>query len=104
MGRAEAAVKSAKRIIRDNTGPGGSLDTDAVARAILQYRNTPLPDFDVSPAQLLAGRQLRDTVPTLRRHHRVSHEWGTYLRNRERHMCRRAQQMERYYNRDTRNL
>ena len=39
-GRAEAAVKSAKRLLMVNTGAGGSLDTDATATAILQYLNT----------------------------------------------------------------
>ncbi|XP_045101329.1 uncharacterized protein LOC123498232 [Portunus trituberculatus] len=40
-GRAKAAVKSAKRLLRGNTTRGGSLDTDSIARAILQYLNTP---------------------------------------------------------------
>ena len=38
--RAEVAVKTAKRLIRDNAGPQGSLDTDRFARALMQYRNT----------------------------------------------------------------
>ena len=33
--RAEVGVKSAKRLIRDNVGPGGSLDTNQVVQAIL---------------------------------------------------------------------
>jgi len=49
-GRAEAAVKSAKRLLRGNTGPGGSLDSDAAAKAVLQYLNTPLQDSGASPA------------------------------------------------------
>ena len=40
-GRAEAAVKTAKRLLRDNTGPGGTLNTDKVSVALLQYLNTP---------------------------------------------------------------
>ena len=39
--RAEVAVKSAKRLIHDSLGPGGSLDIDALARALLSDRNTP---------------------------------------------------------------
>ena len=38
-GRAEVAVKTAKRIIGDNTSSNGSLNNDKVARAILQYRS-----------------------------------------------------------------
>ncbi|XP_064086122.1 uncharacterized protein K02A2.6-like [Macrobrachium nipponense] len=63
-GRAEAAVKTAKRIIRANIGKGGSLDCNKASLAILQYLNTPPKGFNKSPAQLAIGRQLRDGVPT----------------------------------------
>ena len=63
-GRAELAVKSAKRIIRENTLPDGSLDNDKAGRAILQHRNTPLKDLGLSPAQLLLHRKIRDHIPT----------------------------------------
>ena len=36
--RAEIAVKSVKRMLMDNTGPSGSLDTDKFQRALLIYR------------------------------------------------------------------
>ena len=62
-GRAELAVKSAKRIICGNTGAQGSLDNDCAARAILQYRNTPIQNIGLSPAQLLLHRRLRDFIP-----------------------------------------
>lgn len=81
-GRAEAAVKTAKRIIRANTGSGGSLDTDKTSLAVLQYLNTPLRSVK-SPAQLATGRQLRDGVPTARRHYKVDRHWGRTLRERE---------------------
>ena len=48
--RAEIGVKTMKRLITDNTGIDGDLDTDAVQRAILQYRNTPDPVTKISPA------------------------------------------------------
>ena len=82
-GRAEAAVKTAKRLLRDNTGPGGSLDTDKMAIALLQYLNTPLRDINRSPAQLAAGRQLRDGVPAARQHYRIDRNWHKTLRDRE---------------------
>ena len=50
-GRAEVAVKTAKRLLQSNTGPTGSLDHDRFLRAILQLRNTPDPDCNHSPAQ-----------------------------------------------------
>lgn len=42
-GRAEVAVKTAKRLLMSNTGPTGSLDQDRFLRAMLQLRNTPDP-------------------------------------------------------------
>ena len=62
-GRAEAALKGAKRLLCVNTAQNGSLDTDGAARAIMQYLNTPPQGSEASPAQLLTGRQLRDTIP-----------------------------------------
>ena len=58
-GRAESAVKTAKRLLRGHTGPSGSLDTDAFIRALLQHRNTP-DASGMSPAYILFGRQLPD--------------------------------------------
>ena len=87
-GRAEAAVKTAKRVIRANTGGGGSLDSDKASFAILQYLNTPLRGVDKSPAQLATGRQLRDGVPTARQHYKVDRHWRQALRNRELQMAR----------------
>ena len=69
--RAEAAVKTAKRIIKANTGSEGTLDTDKASLALLQYLNTPLRGIDKSPTQLAAGKQLRDGVPTARWHLKV---------------------------------
>ncbi|XP_042224308.1 uncharacterized protein LOC121868104 [Homarus americanus] len=62
-GRAEAAVKTAKRVLLNNTGANGSLDEDKVSLALLQYLNTPLRGADKSPAHLATGRQLHDGVP-----------------------------------------
>ena len=59
-GRAEVAVKTAKRLLRNNTGPSGTLNTDQFLLAMLQLRNTPDPDCKLSPAQILFGRPLRD--------------------------------------------
>ncbi len=87
-GRAEAAVKSAKRMLRLNIGPTGSLDTDKLSAALLQYHNTPLRGADSSPAQLATGRHLRDGVPTARCNYKVDQHWRRALRRRELAMAR----------------
>ena len=56
-GRAEVAVKSAKR---SSTGPSGSLNSDRFLRAMMQLRNTPDRDCELSPAQIVFGKPLRD--------------------------------------------
>ena len=82
-GRAESAVKSMKRLLANNTGPRGSLDTDDVARALLMYRNTPLRDIQQSPAELALGRQLRDSIPVHQKRYNVNPQWAYNLRQRE---------------------
>ena len=61
--RAELAVKTVKRMIRDCRGIGGKLDSVKFSRALLQYRNTPDRDTKMSPASALFGRSLRDFLP-----------------------------------------
>ena len=83
----------------DNTGPRGSLNTDKVAVALLQYHNTPLKGVNKSPAQLATGRQLRDGVPANKRHYNVSRNWRKTLMDRERAMADSNRKiMERYEN------
>ena len=89
----EAAVKSAKRLLRDNTGPGGTLNTDKFSVALLQYLNTPLREINRSPAQLAAGRQLRDGVPAPKQHYKVDINWRMTLRDRELQMAESHQKI-----------
>ena len=62
-GRAELAVKTAKRLLEDNVGPDGQLDNDSMVRALLTLRNTPDPGCKLSPSQIVLGRPLRDSLP-----------------------------------------
>ena len=62
-GRAELAVKATKRLLMDNVGPNGDLDNDRMVRSLLTQRNTPDSGCKISPAQILFGRPLRDTLP-----------------------------------------
>ena len=59
-GKIEATVKSMKKLIR-TCWTGHSLETDRLARALLQYRNTPSRKDGLSPAQKLYGRPIQDT-------------------------------------------
>jgi hypothetical protein len=43
----------------------GNLNNDKMARAFLQQRSTPEKECNLSPAHVLLGRQLRDTLPQL---------------------------------------
>ena len=47
----------------DNVGPDGKLDNDRMVRALLTHRNTPDAGCKLSPAQILLGRPLRDSLP-----------------------------------------
>ena len=51
----------------DNIGPTGSLDNDGLLRAKLQLRNTPDPDCNVSPAEVIFGRPIRDAFSFVNR-------------------------------------
>ena len=61
--RAEIAVKSAKRMLRENVGMNGSIDNVSMSRALMVHRNTPDPDTGLSPAELLIGRKLKGFLP-----------------------------------------
>lgn len=63
--RAEIGVKTIKRLIAGNLGPGGNLDADSFHRALLTYRNNPDPGTKQSPAMYMFGRPTRDLVPRL---------------------------------------
>ena len=51
--RAELAVKTIKRLLRDNTGAFGTVNTARFSRALLTLCNTPDRDTKKSPVQVL---------------------------------------------------
>lgn len=95
-GRAEIGVKMAKRLITDNTGPYGELDTNKFQRAILQYRNAPDQDTKLSPAMILFKRPIRDFIPILPGKYRPADVWVETSNDRERALrIRHAREVER---------
>ena len=79
--RAEVGVKSAKRMIRNNTGPNGSLETNEFSKALLAHRNCPDPSTKVSPAQIVFGRSIRDHIP--RASYTPQFQWQQLAQKRE---------------------
>ena len=103
-GRAELAVKTAKRLLRDNTAPDGSLDTNKASQALLQYRNTPLLHLGLSPAQVLFHRSLRDGLPTHHMSLRPNQLWIIAASQREQAFARRNDGIAAKYNQSTKKL
>ena len=97
-GRAELGVKSAKRMIRGNALPNGSLDNDKFARAILQYRNTPLAGIGLSPAQLYLHRHLRDFIPSEPTLYKPDKKWIEAAEKREEAVAQRNAKLMTSYN------
>ena len=58
--RAEVAVKAAQRLLIANVSTNTDLNYDLFLRALLQLRNTPHPDCDRFPAEIVFGQPLRD--------------------------------------------
>ena len=102
--RAEIAVKTAKRILMENTEPSGELNRDAYCRAILQYRNSPLQDVRLSPAQMIFGRQIKYFIPVLPGKYQPRQEWGLIQEDRDRALARGLQSDGSRLERDTRQL
>ena len=97
-GRPELAVKTAKRILFDNTDNCGRLCQDRTARALLTHRNTPVQDLDMSPAIMLYGRIFKDHIPVLRDKFQTRKQWKEMGELRELAMGKRLMRNEQFYN------
>ena len=101
-GRAELAVKTAKRLLRENTAIDGSLNSHAASQALLQYRNTPIQHLGLSPAQVLFHRDLKDGIPVDPRKLRPHRKWIDAAMNREEAFRHRNEKITEKYNCGTR--
>jgi hypothetical protein len=90
--RAELAVKSMKRLCRENTSRDGSLNSDKFLRAVMSYRNTPDRDTQRSPAQIIFGRSLRDFLPAPMSRYKPQPQWLLLRDDREKALRKRALQ------------
>ena len=97
-GRAEVAVKTAKRILRCNDSSNGAVDSDKVVRAVLQYRNTPIQSVGLSPAQMLLHRHLCDFLPTHPSFYKPHAEWVNAAQKREEALAERNAALVEQYN------
>ena len=102
--RAETAVKSAKRVLMDNTRSDGSPDQDKMLRAIMQHRNTPDSEYGLSPAQLVFGRPIKDFLPIKPGHFSPSEVWVDCREKRELAMKARFSRGLERWSEHTRNL
>ena len=75
-------------MLRDNLGVNGE-STDGLARSLLQYRNSPLPDTRMSPAEIVFGRNMKDLLPVLNYKYEPRQEWDLVRELREKLMAKR---------------
>ena len=97
-------MKVAKRIIFGNSDPNGDIENDLISRSLLQYRNTPLQGLNMSPAQILYGRNLKDCMPSLNTSREIRKEWQTAADERELALMRRHVKSIELYNQHSKDL
>ena len=101
----QSSLSSQPRELCGNTGDQGSLDNDCTARAILQYRNTPIQNIGLSPAQLLPHPADYVTLyhpnPALYKPHA---DWIAAAKNHKIILSRRNARLIEQYNKTTRTL
>ena len=102
--RAEVGVKAVKRLITDNTDSHGSLDTDSLQRAILQYCNTPDPSTKLFPAQCVFGRPIKDFIPILPGRYEPHPTWRDTLAARENALRNRHMKLAERWTEHTKRL
>ena len=96
--RAEIGVKTMKRLLSNNVGTNGTLNTDKFQRACLQYKNTPDSCTKLSPAQIVFGRSIRDFTPMSPGQYRPAKVWSMTSEMREKALAKRHAQIRERLN------
>ena len=97
-GKAEATVKSMKRVLAASWDHR-QLNDNRLCRALLQYRNTPSRRDGLSPAQKLYGHPVQDSLPAHRRS--FAPEWQRSSQEADQQAAHTLRQSETYYNTHT---
>ena len=104
-GRAECAVKQAKKLVYNNVNPNGSLNNDKYLRAQLAYRNSVIyKDTGKSIAQTLLGRHLRGDLPQVSTFYHIDKNFLVDRREREKLAAKQNAVMKKYFDRGSRPL
>ena len=95
--KAELGVKTSKQIIINSTSRDGSHNNDSAAKSIMQCHNTSLSHINLSPAQILLHRQLRDHIPSNHKHYKLHTDWIISAEQREQVLTRCNQVITQNY-------
>ena len=99
--RAELAVKTANRLLQENTAVDGPLNCHSLSQALLQYRNIPIQQLGLSPAQILFHRSLKDGMPVDPSKLRPHKRWIDAAKRREEAVRERNAGLTERYNQGT---
>ena len=94
-GIAEVNVKEMKKLIRANISTNGVLDRASTLNGLLTFRNTPRAGTGKSPAELIFGQPIRDSLPMRRDQLLPMHRYHTEARLFE-HEERKKPDADRY--------
>ena len=104
-GRAECAVKQAKKLVYGNVNPNGSLNTDRYLRAQLAYRNSVIyADTGRSIAQTLLGRHLLGDLPQVSSFYEINRDFLVDCEEHEKMAAKQNTMMKKYFDQGTRPL
>lgn len=95
-GLAEKSVNICKKMLKKCHYENGNIDM-----YLLKYRNTPIPDLGLSPAQMLFNRRLKDNLPIVDSMLNPRLPNKKLLKNKFQH---RRQKQKVYYNKNSKNL